>query len=93
MPRPSRRIIMRILTNRPHRRRHGGWSARSYSLFLVRQQAQAGLLRDGGLTAAEVGRYVRRLRREVEQEIALLGRWRGDPTGPAVDVAVAPACA
>ena len=91
MPRPNRRITIRVLTNRPHRHRDGGWSSRSYSLFLIRQQAQTGLLRDGGLTAGEVGRYVRRLRYEIEDEIALLSRWRGVPAGPAI--AVAPACA
>ncbi len=92
MPRPTRRIAIQILANRPHRQRDGGWSPRSYSLFLVRQQAQAGLLRDGGLTAVDVGRYVRRLRHEIEDEIALLSRWRGEPAGPAICAAVAPAC-
>lgn len=93
MPRPTRRITIRILANRPHRQRDGGWSARSYSLFLVRQQAQAGLLRDGGLTAAEVGRYVRRLRYEIEDEIALLSRGHSGPARPASRIALAPACA
>jgi hypothetical protein len=93
MLRPTRRITIRILANRPHRQREGGWSTRSYSLFQIRQQAQAGLLRDGGFTAAEVGRYVRRLRYEIEDEIALLSHWRGEPAGPAIPVAIAPACA
>jgi hypothetical protein len=91
MLRPNRRITIRILTHRPHRHRDGGWSSRSYSLFLIRQQAQAGLLRDGGLTATEVGRYVRRLRYEVEDEIALLSSWRGEQAEAAIPIA--PACA
>lgn len=93
MPRPTRRITIRILANRPHRQPDGSWSARSYSLFLIRQQAQAGLLRDGGLTPAEVRRYLRHLRYEVEDEIALLSHGRSDPTGPAIPAPLAPACA
>lgn len=41
------------------------------SLLLVRRQAEAGLLREGGITVAQVCRYVRELRREIEQERAL----------------------
>jgi hypothetical protein len=70
------RIAIRILASRPHRQHDGSWSARSFGLFLIRQQAQAGLLRDGGLTAADVGRYVRGLRREAEDEIVRLTRLR-----------------
>jgi hypothetical protein len=78
MPRPAPRIAIRIPARRPRRHRDGSWSARSFGLFLVRQQAQAGLLRDGGVTADDVGRYVRRLRREAEEEIARLSRLHGD---------------
>lgn len=70
MPRPLRPIAVRIIAARSRKQR-GGWSARSFSVFLIRRQGEAGLLRDGGMTAAEVGRYVRDLRQEVEQEIAL----------------------
>jgi hypothetical protein len=41
------------------------------SLLLIRRQAEAGLLREGGITVAQVSRYVRELRREIEQERAL----------------------
>jgi hypothetical protein len=37
------------------------------ALFLARRQAQAGLFRDGGVTADEVARYVREIRREAEE--------------------------
>jgi hypothetical protein len=50
------------------------WSARSFTLFFVRRHVQAGLLRDGGITAEEVIRYVWELRRELEQEILLRSR-------------------
>lgn len=69
MPRPLPRIAIRILARRPR-----GWSPRSFSLYLIRRQAEAGLLRDGGMTATEVCRYVRELRREVVQEISLRRR-------------------
>ena len=36
-----------------------------------RRQAEAGLLRDGGMTATQVCRYVQELRQEVEQDVAL----------------------
>lgn len=65
MLRSLRRVAIRILTRRPH-----NWSPRSFSLYLLRRQAEAGLLRDGGMTAAQVGWYVQELRREVEQEVA-----------------------
>ena len=67
---PTRRFTVRILAGRPQKR-HGRWPPRSFILFLIRQQAEVGLLRDGGVTAAEVSRYVRELRREVEQAVAL----------------------
>lgn len=51
----------RLLLNRP----------RGYSLLLIRRQAEAGLLRDGGMTATQVSRYVQELRQEVEQDVAL----------------------
>lgn len=41
------------------------------SLLLLRRQADTGLLREGGTTVAQVCRYVRELRREIEQERAL----------------------
>jgi hypothetical protein len=75
MPRPARSIVIRILTARP-RKRKGGWSPRSLSLLLLRKKAAAGLFRDGGVTAAEVCRYVRGLRQEVEREVASRGRKR-----------------
>jgi hypothetical protein len=43
-------------------------------LLLIRRQAEVGLLREGGMTVAQVCRYVRDLRREVEQERALRRR-------------------
>lgn len=51
----------RLLSNRP----------RGYSLLLIRRQAEAGLLRDGGMSPAQVCRYIQELRREVEQDVAL----------------------
>jgi hypothetical protein len=59
MPRPSDCLARRPRTAR---------SPLALALFLARRQAQAGLLRDGGVTAAEVARYVRQLRREVAEE-------------------------
>ncbi len=53
--------MCRLLSNRP----------RGYSLLLVRRQAEAGLLRDGGMTAAQVCRYVQELRTQAEQEVDL----------------------
>ena len=50
------------------------WSARSFTLFFVRRHVQAGLLRDGGITADEVIRYIWELRWEFEQEIILRSR-------------------
>jgi hypothetical protein len=41
------------------------------SLLLVRRQAEAGLLREGGITVAQVCRYVQELRHEIDQERAL----------------------
>ncbi len=41
------------------------------SLLLIRRQAETGLLREGGTTVAQVCRYVRELRREIEKERAL----------------------
>jgi hypothetical protein len=51
----------RLFLNRP----------RGYSLLLIRRQAEAGLLRDGGTTATQVCRYIQELRHEVEQDVAL----------------------
>lgn len=65
MLRSLRRVAIRILTRRPH-----GWSPRSFSLYLLRRQAEAGLLREGGTTASQVCGYIQDLRREVEQEVA-----------------------
>lgn len=73
MPRPSARLTIRVLAARPHKH-NGSLPPRSFALMLVRRQAEVGLLRDGGTTAAEVGRYVRQLRREAAQEIALRKR-------------------
>ena len=70
---PIRRITVRIVAQRP-RKQTCGWPPRSFALYFVRRQAEAGLLRDGGTTAAEVGRYVQELRREVETEVALRSR-------------------
>ena len=53
--------MCRLLSNRP----------RGYSLLLIRKQAEAGLLRDGGMTTVQICRYVQELRREAEQEVAL----------------------
>src|SRR5262245_33268139 len=53
--------MRRLVRNRP----------RGYSLLLIRRHAEAGLLRDGGMTAAQVCRYIQELRREVAQEITL----------------------
>jgi hypothetical protein len=70
MVQPLREHAIQSLTARP-RRQNGGWPRRSYVLYLVRQQAQAGLFRDGGIVPDEVGDYVRQLRREIEADIAL----------------------
>ena len=48
--------MCRLLSNRP----------RGYSLLLIRKQAEAGLLRDGGMTTVQICRYVQELRREAE---------------------------
>jgi hypothetical protein len=64
MLRSLHRVAIRILRRRPQ-----NWSPRSFSLYLLRRQAEAGLLRDGGMTATQVCWYVRELRREVEQEV------------------------
>jgi hypothetical protein len=53
--------MSRLALNRP----------RGYSLLLIRRRAQAGLLRDGGMTAAQVCCYFQELRCEVELEVAL----------------------
>jgi hypothetical protein len=45
-----------------------------FTIFFVRRHVQAGLLRDGGITADEVIRYVWELRWELEQEIILRSR-------------------
>jgi hypothetical protein len=68
LPSP-RRSTLPHQPDRP-RRQNGGWSRGSYILFLIRQQAQAGLLRDGGTIPDEVSDYVLQLRREVETDIA-----------------------
>ena len=73
---PTHRITVRILAGRP-RKRQGRWPPRSFILFLTRRQSEAGLLRDGGTTAAEVSHYVWELQREIEREVALRSR-----TGP-----------
>jgi hypothetical protein len=64
------------LPTRP-RRHKSGWPRLWYVLFLVRQQAQAGLFRDGGTIPGEVGDYVRQLHGEIEAEIAV--RFRTQP--------------
>ena len=69
MLRPLCRLAIRIVTARP-RKRHGGWSPRSFALFVLRRQAEAGLLRDGGMTSAEVSTYVRELRCEIDVEVS-----------------------
>jgi hypothetical protein len=56
------------------------------SLLLVRRQAETGLLREGGTTVTQVCRYVRELRREIEQERLLrspggIAKARRDPLG------------
>jgi hypothetical protein len=61
---------MDVRAARSHRQ-NGGWARREYVLFHVRQQAQAGLLREGGTVAAEVGNYVRQVRNEMDTEIAV----------------------
>jgi hypothetical protein len=48
--------------------------SRGWSLLLVRRQAEAGLLRDGGITAAQVCCYVQELRQEAEQEVSARSR-------------------
>jgi hypothetical protein len=53
--------MCRLLSNRPS----------GYSLLLIRRQAETGLLRDGGMTAAQVCCYVQEPRHETEQEVAL----------------------
>ncbi len=58
--------MRRLLSNKP----------RGYSLLFMRRQAEAGLLRDGGMTAAQVNRYIQELRHEAEQEVALRLRQR-----------------
>lgn len=65
--------MRRLLLNRP----------RGYSLLLIRRHAEAGLLRDGGMTATEVCRYVQELRHEVEQDVAL--RIRNHASSPVPD--------
>jgi hypothetical protein len=50
-----------LLLNQPH----------GYSLLLMRRHAGAGLLRDGGVTVAQVCRYVQEMRCEVEHEVDL----------------------
>jgi hypothetical protein len=70
MPLLVRRASPAVRSGRP-RKHNGSWSRRSYVLFLIRQQAQAGLFRDGGTRPAEVSDYVRQLRREIETEIAV----------------------
>ncbi len=70
MPLLVRRPQNPIRTSRP-RKRNGGWTRRSYVLFQIRQQAQAGLFRDGGTLPTEVGDYVRQLRSEIEAELAV----------------------
>jgi hypothetical protein len=73
MVQPILRSAIPLLAGRPHRQ-NGGWERRSYVLYLVRQQAQAGLLRDGGMIPREVGAYVRQLRSEIESDIAFRAR-------------------
>jgi hypothetical protein len=71
---PKRSLVVRILAARPRKHNSGGLPPRSFVLFSVRRQAEAGLLRDGGMTTAEVSRYIRELRLEAEQEVVLRGR-------------------
>ena len=73
MVQPIVRSAIPILARRPHRQ-NGGWTRRSYVLYLVRQQAQTGLFRDGGTFPSEVGDYVRQLRSEIEADIAFRTR-------------------
>src|SRR5690349_16483700 len=61
---PKRSLVVRILAARPRKHNSGGLPPRSFVLFSVRRQAEAGLLRDGGMTSAEVSRYIRELRLE-----------------------------
>jgi len=75
MPRPIGRIAIRVVANNP-RRKQNGWPPRLFALYLIRRQAESGLLRDSGMTADEVRCYVQELRREVEQEVALRSRKR-----------------
>jgi hypothetical protein len=72
MPRPHRAITIRIPPRKYPRPNDKSCSPRLFALYLVRRTAQAGLLRDGGLTADEVKQYVRQLRREAKAEVALL---------------------
>jgi len=60
------RLRRRFLT-----RRLRSWTPRSFAVLLIRRQAEAGLLWDGGMTATETCGYVRELRREAEQEVLL----------------------
>jgi hypothetical protein len=65
---------MRSLFTRTKSPRAPGCSPGAMLLLLARRRAETGLLRDGGLTPAEVGRYVRQLRKEAAQEVARLLR-------------------
>jgi hypothetical protein len=73
MVQPIVRSAIPVLAGRP-RRQNGGWTRRCYVLYLVRQQAQTGLFRDGGTLPSEVGEYVRELRHEIEADIAFRTR-------------------